>query len=859
MKRVIVSIFLLIIVLVMIIPNSLSLSITKTGTTVKNEEANRKEHIKIDSNLPEETIMDNGDLNIEKVEDIEGVEIQEENNYKGLADEKNMNEDKKNHVLYETDEYIVYDDYSVEGRDKADEYSSFGTGEMIMLAHLNSRSVEVGQYVKQGTKIGIMGNTGQSEGAHVHIERWNYVTTDLPSCDSRIDPSEYLNVFNSSYRVTQSYNEYYARYACNGRHKGTDVVPNSSDWTVNSPVAGIVRRSSYDDTFGNQIVIEISNETEGKDGHLDSFNVTKKDISINGWHTDKKLNNSETSFIYIIDDKTGEEYYRSRITRSDRADVAKLYPNIAGALRSGFNMNIPITDAMRGKNIRVISRYATDLSGNSSKSDLNFSLARVVPTTIKDGHLDNFTANGQKITVGGWHTDEIISGKEISVISVVDAITGTQYSQTKVNRTERLDVASLHKNIPEALQSGFEATIPVTENMSGRTVKIMSSYINSSGYSISQIKFNEVTRKIPTIKKDGYLESINVNNNINNIEVKGWHTASNLMSNETSYLIVINSVSGEEYVRTKINRTERTDVAALYKDLPWAKSSGFSTKIPITDNMRGKNIKVISRYAKDTGGDESISDIVYGTTKLIPSLVKDGYLESINVNNTTNNIQLSGWHTTNNLMGSEVSYLFVINSATGEEYARQKISRIDRVDVASLYKNIPWAKASGFNTTIPITDNMRGKTIKIISRYAKDTRGDQSNSDIVYSTTIGIPGLIKDGYLETFNINKSTNQIEVTGWHTANNLFGTETSYLFVIDATTGAEYSRIKINRIARVDVANLYKGIPWAQTSGFDLKIPITDTMKGKNIKIISRYSKNVNGDQSISDIVYPAKKLI
>lgn len=59
-------------------------------------------------------------------------------------------------------------------------------------AHLDSRMVKVGDKVKQGQQIGIMGNTGGSFGVHLHFEihngRW---TTGQPNA---IDPMKHINL-----------------------------------------------------------------------------------------------------------------------------------------------------------------------------------------------------------------------------------------------------------------------------------------------------------------------------------------------------------------------------------------------------------------------------------------------------------------------------------------------------------------------------------------------------------------------------------------------------------------------------------------------------------------------------------------
>ncbi|MDR4173518.1 M23 family metallopeptidase [Bacillus nitratireducens] len=84
-------------------------------------------------------------------------------------------------------------------------YPSSSYGECIMIVHTidgvtwetvyahmrsGSRTVKVGDYVTQGQTIGVMGNTGQSEGQHLHFEmhkgRWN------DSKSNAVNPLDYL-------------------------------------------------------------------------------------------------------------------------------------------------------------------------------------------------------------------------------------------------------------------------------------------------------------------------------------------------------------------------------------------------------------------------------------------------------------------------------------------------------------------------------------------------------------------------------------------------------------------------------------------------------------------------------------------
>lgn len=100
--------------------------------------------------------------------------------------------------------------YAVAAGTVTKSYTSSSYGECVMIkheidgqtyesvyAHLRkgSRAVKEGQTVKQGQKIGIMGNTGDSSGQHLHFElhkgRWNINKTNA------VDPLNYIGVEES--------------------------------------------------------------------------------------------------------------------------------------------------------------------------------------------------------------------------------------------------------------------------------------------------------------------------------------------------------------------------------------------------------------------------------------------------------------------------------------------------------------------------------------------------------------------------------------------------------------------------------------------------------------------------------------
>lgn len=91
-------------------------------------------------------------------------------------------------------------------------------GNRLFFCHLASRSVKVGQRVKKGDKLGVMGNTGYSFGAHTHFE------VRKSDGKTKLDPAEYLGIPNEKGTYTGHISTGWKKTGTKWRHYSGGVM-----------------------------------------------------------------------------------------------------------------------------------------------------------------------------------------------------------------------------------------------------------------------------------------------------------------------------------------------------------------------------------------------------------------------------------------------------------------------------------------------------------------------------------------------------------------------------------------------------------------------------------------------------------
>lgn len=100
------------------------------------------------------------------------------------------------------------------------------------------------------------------------------------------------------------------------------------------------------------------------------------------------------------------------------------------------------------------------------------------------------------------------------------------------------------------------------------------------------------------------------------------------------------------------------------------------------------------------------------------------------------------------------------------------------------------------------------------------------------------------------NVSVQGDNLKVEGWHATNNYDQSMHHFIILLDGNTKQELYRQEVPGTYRQDVQNVYQNAKISGWGGFSLTVPNSANFAGKAIQVVSRYTKNTNGEPNGGD---------
>lgn len=498
-------------------------------------------------------------------------------------------------------------------------------------------------------------------------------------------------------------------------------VANDADFTSHS-FSIISRYSDATNGEGNRVDFWYPAITfdQGNHAYLDSMHANADgQLTVTGWNATNQAAGKNYHYVILYDQTKGRELSRQLVSaaNSKRPDVANVYRNVNNAANSGFNVtfNLKALSFDANDKLQIISRYSNAANGEGQRVDYWFA-----PTNRDNqGSLDSVNFSNGQLTVNGWHADDASAIAPNHFLILYDQTAKRQAGMVKTTAVDRPDVAKAFKSIQTADHSGFKGSFNASSIIPGHVYSLVSRYSTSAAgnggqghyidYWFNNLKFDEAHYSI---------DSFTANGN-KGFHITGWMASDQAISRPNAYLILLDN--GNEVTRTKVNLTDRPDVAAVYPGIYNSRKSGFSADLNVNPDILTGNLSVIMRFTDDVKGNGHYSDQRGGNYA-----TNAGYFDTTAVSGNT--IRVAGWHASTQEANKPYQFIIVVDQQ-GHELARQKVNTVTRNDVN---KDYPWlvnSAKSGFSTTINITPAMQHKSVRLIHRYSNMANGEGSYVD----------------------------------------------------------------------------------------------------------------------------------
>ena len=153
-----------------------------------------------------------------------------------------------------------------------------------------------------------------------------------------------------------------------GKSGFTAVFPLTSEM-VGKKLHVIFRYTDDPNGNGNYVDYTSVVDLTKSDAHLDGINtvVYTNKLRVSGWFaTDYSLDDAYP-FLILYDVDKKREVQRIQASQGKRPDVQKAYPDVYGAIDSGFTGEFNYDASLVGRNLQVIARYSNDEKGGEGQ------------------------------------------------------------------------------------------------------------------------------------------------------------------------------------------------------------------------------------------------------------------------------------------------------------------------------------------------------------------------------------------------------------------------------------------------------------------------------------------------------------
>lgn len=273
-----------------------------------------------------------------------------------------------------------------------------------------------------------------------------------------------------------------------------------------------------------------------------------------------------------------------------------------------------------------------------------------------------------------------------------------------------------------------------------------------------------------------------------------------------------------------------------YRDVTYLiRADGYATDPSYTATLNS----VIERYNLTAWDNEAFD-------------TNTGHIDELSVRG--NQLHIAGWHAANSYNSSMHHFIILLDGNTKQELYRTEVSGHYRQDVQNAYPNAEISGWGGFDLTVPYSSNFAGKNIQVVSRYTYNANGEVNSGKDLFFRPVSLNKNV--GSLDVFNLNAATGNINISGWHAADESIKDGYHFIIVYDASKQVELGRYLVENSSRNDVAKVFPGVYDAAKSGFSLNLKFNPALAGDKIQIISRYSDSANGEGNNVDYWFAPK---